>query len=156
MPTVIGNAKLINSKLIVNTDTLKALLPLIFEDEDSVTIVAKEGSQLTKVTMGRLDFGTCKTTTDNKSGSLGFTEYFHFLRMWCIWNIMSLILTSRDFGQPKGKDVISMLLIIAAVLIALWLLGIITSFTIGGFIHILLVIAIIVVLVRIIRGKRVI
>ena len=46
-----------------------------------------------------------------------------------------------------------MLWIIAAVLITLWLLGMITSYTIGGFIHILLVVAVIVILIRIIRGK---
>jgi len=47
-----------------------------------------------------------------------------------------------------------MLTTIAVVLIALWLLGLITSFTLGGFIHILLVVAIIVILVRVIRGKN--
>lgn len=47
-----------------------------------------------------------------------------------------------------------MLWTIAIILIILWLLGIITSYTIGGFIHLLLVIAIIVVLVRIIKGKK--
>jgi len=49
-----------------------------------------------------------------------------------------------------------MLYTIAVILIALWLLGMVTSFTIGGFIHVLLVIAIIVVLVRVIRGEKVI
>jgi hypothetical protein len=49
----------------------------------------------------------------------------------------------------------AMLFIIAAVLIALWLLGLLTSHAIGGFIHILLVIAVIVVLVRIIQGRKV-
>jgi hypothetical protein len=44
---------------------------------------------------------------------------------------------------------------LAILLILLWLLGIVTSYTIGGFIHILLVIAIIVFLVRIIQGRRV-
>jgi hypothetical protein len=47
-----------------------------------------------------------------------------------------------------------MLYIIAVVLILLWLLGFITSYTMGGIIHILLVIAIILVLVRIISGRR--
>lgn len=42
---------------------------------------------------------------------------------------------------------------LAVVLIILWLLGIVTSYTMGGFIHILLVIAIVMVLVRFIRGK---
>ena len=48
-----------------------------------------------------------------------------------------------------------MLWTIAVVLIVLWLLGLVTSYTMGGFIHVLLVIAIIVVLFRIIQGRRV-
>ena len=48
-----------------------------------------------------------------------------------------------------------MLWTVAVILIILWLLGIVTSYTLGGFIHILLVIAIIVILVRIIRGEKV-
>ena len=48
-----------------------------------------------------------------------------------------------------------MLYTIAVVLIVLWLLGFLTSYTMGGVIHILLVIAIIMVLVRIISGRRV-
>ena len=48
-----------------------------------------------------------------------------------------------------------MLYTIAVVLIILWLLGLVTSFTIGGFIHILLVIAVVVVLLRIIQGRRI-
>jgi hypothetical protein len=47
-----------------------------------------------------------------------------------------------------------MLWTIAVILIILWLLGFISGYTIGGFIHVLLVIAIIVVLVRIIQGRR--
>lgn len=47
-----------------------------------------------------------------------------------------------------------MLEIIAVVLIVLWLLGLITSFTMGGFIHVLLVIAVVLILVRVIRGRR--
>ncbi len=47
-----------------------------------------------------------------------------------------------------------MLYTIAVVLVLLWLLGIVTSYTLGGFIHILLVVAIIIVLVRIIRGEN--
>jgi hypothetical protein len=48
-----------------------------------------------------------------------------------------------------------MLYTIAVILIVLWLLGFITSYTMGGVIHILLVIAIIMVLLRIISGRRV-
>ena len=47
-----------------------------------------------------------------------------------------------------------MLYTIAVVLLILWLLGLVTSYTIGGFIHILLVIAIVVILLRIIGGRN--
>ena len=48
-----------------------------------------------------------------------------------------------------------MLWTIVVVLVVLWLLGLVTSYTLGGFIHVLLVIAIIVVLLRLIQGRRV-
>lgn len=47
-----------------------------------------------------------------------------------------------------------MLYTIAVVLVVLWLLGLVTSYTMGGLIHILLVIAIIVVLLNVIRGRK--
>ena len=47
-----------------------------------------------------------------------------------------------------------MLYTIAVVLIILWLLGLVTSYTIGGFIHVLLVIAIVVLLLGVIGGRR--
>ena len=47
-----------------------------------------------------------------------------------------------------------MLWTIAVVLVILWLLGLVTSYTMGGFIHLLLVIAIIVVLLRVIQGRK--
>ncbi len=47
-----------------------------------------------------------------------------------------------------------MLWTITVVLIILWLLGLVSSYTMGGFIHILLVVAVIVVLVRVIQGRR--
>jgi hypothetical protein len=43
---------------------------------------------------------------------------------------------------------------IAVILIILWLLGLVTSYTVGGFVHILLVLAIIVILIRVIQGRR--
>ncbi|NRR28603.1 lmo0937 family membrane protein [Oxalobacteraceae bacterium] len=46
-----------------------------------------------------------------------------------------------------------MLYTIAVVLIILWLLGLVTSYTVGGFIHILLVVAVIMVLLRLISGR---
>jgi hypothetical protein len=48
-----------------------------------------------------------------------------------------------------------MLETVAVVLLILWALGLVTSYSMGGFIHILLVVAIIVVLVRVIQGRRI-
>jgi hypothetical protein len=48
-----------------------------------------------------------------------------------------------------------MLWTIAVILVILWLLGFVSSYTMGGFIHILLVIAVVVVLVRVIQGRRI-
>jgi hypothetical protein len=47
-----------------------------------------------------------------------------------------------------------MLYTIAVILIVLWLLGLVTSYTLGGFIHVLLVIAIVVVLLNVIQSRR--
>jgi hypothetical protein len=55
-------------------------------------------------------------------------------------------------NNQEGED--HMLWTIAVILIVLWLLGLITSYTMGGFIHIVLVIAIIVVIVGFIQGRR--
>jgi hypothetical protein len=70
--------------------------------------------------------------------------------------------TGRRFNQPtNGKPnyanfekVGSMLYTIAVVLVILWLLGLVTSYTMGGFVHILLVVAIIMILVNVISGRR--
>jgi Family of unknown function (DUF5670) len=47
-----------------------------------------------------------------------------------------------------------MLYTIAVVLIVLWLLGLVSSYTLGGFIHVLLVIAVVVILLRVISGRK--
>jgi hypothetical protein len=44
---------------------------------------------------------------------------------------------------------------IAIILIVLWLLGMVSSYTLGGFIHILLVLAVILIVVRVIQGRRI-
>ena len=46
-----------------------------------------------------------------------------------------------------------LLITLAVILLILWLLGLVTSFTLGGFIHILLVLALVVVLIRVIQGR---
>lgn len=47
-----------------------------------------------------------------------------------------------------------MLYTIAVVLLILWLLGLVSSYTLGGFIHVLLVIAIVIILIRVISGNK--
>jgi Family of unknown function (DUF5670) len=54
-------------------------------------------------------------------------------------------------NAPKGTP---MLETVAVVLLVLWLLGMVSAYTIGGFIHILLVLAVVVVLLRIIQGRK--
>jgi len=48
---------------------------------------------------------------------------------------------------------VAMLWTIFVILVALWLLGVVSSYTLGGFIHLLLVLAIVVVLIRLIQGR---
>ena len=56
--------------------------------------------------------------------------------------------------NARQQKEITMLYTIAVVLLILWLLGLVSSYTLGGFIHILLVIAIVVILLRVIGGRR--
>lgn len=59
-----------------------------------------------------------------------------------------------NYVKSNKEKVHSMLYTIAVVLIVLWLLGLVTSYTMGGFIHILLVVAVIMVLLNLINGRR--
>ncbi|HVH27652.1 MAG TPA: lmo0937 family membrane protein [Vicinamibacterales bacterium] len=62
---------------------------------------------------------------------------------------------TRRMYPAEREGRIIMLYTIAVILVVLWLLGLVSSYTMGGFIHVLLVIAIIVVLLNIIQGRRV-
>ena len=57
-------------------------------------------------------------------------------------------------GGMNSQKEDAMLWTIAVILIVLWALGLVSSYTMGGFIHVLLVIAVVVVLLRIIRGQK--
>ena len=59
--------------------------------------------------------------------------------------------TATHGNEEEGMD---LLWTLAVILLILWLLGLVTSYTLGGFIHILLVVAIVVVLIRVIQGRR--
>jgi len=62
------------------------------------------------------------------------------------------MLAVKGLGPVKFQ--IPMLITIAIVLLILWLLGVVSSYTLSGFIHVLLVVAVILFLVRIIRGEN--
>jgi hypothetical protein len=57
-------------------------------------------------------------------------------------------------GGPWNRKKNSMLYTLAIVLIILWLLGLVSSYTMGGFIHILLVVALVVILVNFLSGRK--
>ena len=58
-----------------------------------------------------------------------------------------------EYFTPPYERKTTMLYTIAVVLVILWLLGLVTSYTMGGFIHVLLVVAIVIVLLRVISGR---
>jgi hypothetical protein len=67
---------------------------------------------------------------------------------------------STGSGRPSGLQLIAekegrMLWTICVILLVLWLLGLVSGYTMGGVIHVLLVIAVVVVVVRLIQGRRV-
>ena len=64
-------------------------------------------------------------------------------------DIIHLVARTRRERQP------SMLWTIALILLVLWVLGLVSSYTMGGFLHILLVLAIVVILIRVIQGRRI-
>jgi hypothetical protein len=59
-----------------------------------------------------------------------------------------------DENKSGSNKRIIMLWTIAAILLILWLLGMVSAYTVGGFIHILLVIAVVMVIIRLIQGGR--
>ena len=62
---------------------------------------------------------------------------------------------SRAKESRTNDESILMLMTLAIILIILWALGLITSVSLGGFIHILLVIAVTMILIRLIQGRRI-
>jgi Family of unknown function (DUF5670) len=60
----------------------------------------------------------------------------------------------RAFDSNPWEDV--MLWTIFVILLVLWLLGVVSSYTLGGFIHVLLVVAVVIALIQLIQGRRVV
>ncbi len=69
----------------------------------------------------------------------------------CNCNNFNIDLSSTTYRSAKE---ITMLETIAIILLILWALGLVSSYSMGGFIHVLLVIAVIVILIRVIQGRR--
>jgi len=67
--------------------------------------------------------------------------------------VLAVTATITRTPNAKHERIIIMLYTIAVVLVILWLLGLVSSYTMGGLIHVLLVIAIVVVLLRVISGR---
>ena len=59
-------------------------------------------------------------------------------------------------GVPRFHWRLKMLGLIAAILIAIWLLGMVSSYTLGGFIHVLLIVAVVALLIRVIEGRSIV
>jgi len=66
----------------------------------------------------------------------------------------ALLLNKRNYASGRQKEENQMLWTIFVILLILWLLGMVSSYTVGGFIHILLVVALVVLLINIISGRR--
>ena len=62
----------------------------------------------------------------------------------------STIVRLRRFARKEMRHAVT----IAVILIVLWLLGLVTSYTMGGVIHVLLVIAVVIILIQVIQGRR--
>jgi high-affinity K+ transport system ATPase subunit B len=72
------------------------------------------------------------------------------------WSLLIGVDRLSEFVNERGqqKEEKEMLWTIFVILLVLWLLGVVSSYTIGGFIHILLVLALVVLLINIIGGRR--
>lgn len=70
------------------------------------------------------------------------------------WHTRCMFTHPASAREGEGRT--AMLMTIVVILIVLWALGLVTAYTMGGLIHVLLVVAIIVVLVRVIQGRKII
>ncbi|MGE4442310.1 MAG: lmo0937 family membrane protein, partial [Desulfomicrobium sp.] len=83
-------------------------------------------------------------------------QYTDIIDLFQVQNVSKLYIQCNfftDLGLIKSAEG-TMLYTIAVVLLILWLLGIVSGYTIGSFIHILLVVAVIIILVNFIQGRR--
>ena len=64
-------------------------------------------------------------------------------------------LKDTRFAASRKPEVLVMLETVGVVLLVLWALGLVSSYTMGGFIHVLLVLALVVIVIRVIQGRRI-
>jgi len=69
-------------------------------------------------------------------------------------SISALLLRGAKEVRNLNRKKISMLWTIFVILLVLWLLGLVSSYTLGGFIHLLLVIALVVLIIQLLQGRR--
>jgi len=72
----------------------------------------------------------------------------------CSFTSAIAFVPTKTLGRGRQKEENEMLWTIFVILLVLWLLGVVSSYTVGGFIHILLVLALVVLLINIIGGRR--
>jgi Family of unknown function (DUF5670) len=111
----------------------------------SGTVLSPSSQRLQGLTPATLWHVNCEYQTPGDLGGAHEAEHW-----W--WRGAGAALPTRSPIKTEDRTMLST---IAVVLLALWLLGLVTSYTMGGFIHVLLVIAVIVVLMRIIQGRRI-
>jgi hypothetical protein len=75
-----------------------------------------------------------------------------------IYEAVTLVLGTEDRQRNSSRfsEEKAVLWTIFVILVVLWLLGLVTSYTLGGFIHILLVLAVVVLVIRLVQGRRVV
>lgn len=97
---------------------------------------------------------------DDRGGEIATAPFagFPFAATFASCGVVPNACASRQCGHnaviPRYLECLTMLTGIAVVLLVLWLLGLVSSYTIGGFIHLLLVVAIVLFLVGVIQGRR--
>jgi hypothetical protein len=69
--------------------------------------------------------------------------------------VCRFVASARNLVEPQVEGRLIMLWTLAIILFVLWGLGLVTSYTMGGFIHILLVLAVVAVAIRLIQGRRI-
>jgi Flp pilus assembly protein TadB len=98
---------------------------------------------------------SCSRICGRKTESARLLRLHHRQRGHRVFDVFASCRKSSCLKNQKQRRS-AMLETIAVVLVLLWLLGLVTSYTMGGLIHILLVIAIVVILIRLIQGRRVV